>query len=760
VITCPFSEAVFRHLLRTAATAAAPDSLVAKTAPTPSTQLVRQIPRKNRVAYKCISPRLPHVRPARPGTAPPAQHPGRRQASRECGPYARISHEMLTTCCQGQPPSRRENNWHLYADEMLLRLPTSGRQGFHEFCFRASTLDWTRRGCGPARTPARSDGRIAAARDDAGEEAAAAGVLLPCCNSSHPVWPRRDRQAAQVQLIRPSLTHPPIRFNSRPGLIADSEHRAAASSPDRVARRASSAGGLSTSTPTMLGGALAGAAPGQPAGSWKKRRAGAAVELPYSFSALQVLIEGACDSETMEILREKMEYYSTYKVAVTRTVSDNKRVFRCSGCSASSPHGMGDIRKHILGVHAKTACLHASRLSRDDNRLLPDPLLIQLARLKWKGTVGPNEEKTRQGRRPPPRPCRLFRLQLPFPPPAAASTASYDAAFPSMVPLRPARARLSSVSPASATGSVAASPNKGLRIKIKTTGAGSDQELVTSVASADEPGEDAEDSTSSSAGVPPEMQCSSDRPQIPTTCFQAAAAGQVPVHLQLVRVRLPQCWRQSGATSCATTCAFPGHKCSVCGKLYAVRNHVFRHHLLEHPQREFHPAAQYSAYRYAMNRVDVKPSTEEELAMRKEDEEEEEAETEAQEDDEEQDDEEEGAETAAAQPASVMVNGKELLLMPDSLDRAWTRRLWPSAGCTTWACSRTTATCGRRSYWSREVLDTHFTEAHPATGQRRRPPQAYRDAIQDCRFEPRAGNDSVAAADKAMRLAGDITACC
>lgn len=86
-----------------------------------------------------------------------------------------------------------------------------------------------------------------------------------------------------------------------------------------------------------------------------------------------------------------MDVYSSLKVFITRR--RGRRYFCCSGCSSSSPHGMGDIRKHILGVHAKVperykaAAMHCSRLSREDNTLLPNHVLLHLAKMKWKGTV-------------------------------------------------------------------------------------------------------------------------------------------------------------------------------------------------------------------------------------------------------------------------------------------------------------------------------------------------------------------------------------
>ncbi|KAH9286069.1 hypothetical protein ECG_00908 [Echinococcus granulosus] len=115
------------------------------------------------------------------------------------------------------------------------------------------------------------------------------------------------------------------------------------------------------------------------------------IDLPYSKTALQVLVRGYCPPSYFGILLRKMQVYTAYKVFVTRR--RGRRFFCCSGCNSVSPHGMGDIRKHILGVHAKVperykaAAMHCSRLSREDNSLLNDENLLQLAKMKWKGTV-------------------------------------------------------------------------------------------------------------------------------------------------------------------------------------------------------------------------------------------------------------------------------------------------------------------------------------------------------------------------------------
>ncbi|PAA89502.1 hypothetical protein BOX15_Mlig027039g1 [Macrostomum lignano] len=289
------------------------------------------------------------------------------------------------------------------------------------------------------------------------------------------------------------------------------------------------------------------------------------IDLPYSWSALQTLMNGICDQNTLAVLRTKMDYYSTYKVAVTR--HSNRRAFRCSGCSAISPHGMGDIRKHILGVHAKvpdrykTTCMHASRLSRDDNRLLPDQLLLHLARLKWKGTTSTTRRKT--GRQT-----------------ANNSRSSGFLLDESSKPDR--KQRQGCLTPGKSPTPACA--------------------------------EAAEQPEGDSDGEPVEMKPTRDRPPIPEShhvikviasavdgasaedtyrcslcSLTATSAGLIRGHI--VRHHL----------------SIPGHKCTLCGRLYGLRRHVFRHHMLAHPGREFH-LLQYSPYRYAMNRVGVKCS--------------------------------------------------------------------------------------------------------------------------------------------------------
>uniref|UniRef100_A0A1I8H689 C2H2-type domain-containing protein n=1 Tax=Macrostomum lignano TaxID=282301 RepID=A0A1I8H689_9PLAT len=215
------------------------------------------------------------------------------------------------------------------------------------------------------------------------------------------------------------------------------------------------------------------------------------IDLPYSWSALQTLMNGICDQNTLAVLRTKMDYYSTYKVAVTR--HSNRRAFRCSGCSAISPHGMGDIRKHILGVHAK-GC---STLGKS-----PTPACAEAAEQPECDSDGePVEMKPTRDRPPIPESHHVIKV----------------------------------------------------------------------VASAVD-GASAEDT----------YRCS-------LCSLTATSAGLIRGHI--VRHHL----------------SIPGHKCTLCGRLYGLRRHVFRHHMLAHPGREFH-LLQHSPYRYAMNRVGVKCS--------------------------------------------------------------------------------------------------------------------------------------------------------
>uniref|UniRef100_A0A1I8IVV9 Fork-head domain-containing protein n=1 Tax=Macrostomum lignano TaxID=282301 RepID=A0A1I8IVV9_9PLAT len=265
------------------------------------------------------------------------------------GVHARISHEMLTTCCQASRISR-ENNWHLYADEMLLRLanerPAKASTNFASaprslddsaLSNQNSRLDES--GCGPGEDSCSMlTGESQQRGDDAGKKQQQP-EFSSLLYSSHPVWPGETGK-----LLKSSSS-------AALGLIADSEHRAAAISPTASPAGASSAGGLSTSTPTMLG-----RRPGQP----------------------------------HEVATQEQ------RLASLRVLEEEGR----AGAGGSNwPYSF-----------IVSAC---SRLSRDDNRLdLPDPLLIQLARLKWKRHGRTERGKTRQGRRCHRGLGRLFRLQL------------------------------------------------------------------------------------------------------------------------------------------------------------------------------------------------------------------------------------------------------------------------------------------------------------------------------------------------------------
>ncbi|KER21263.1 hypothetical protein T265_15133, partial [Opisthorchis viverrini] len=80
----------------------------------------------------------------------------------------------------------------------------------------------------------------------------------------------------------------------------------------------------------------------------------------------------------IESLHERMRVYSRHAVYIARlhtTASPPQRIYVCCACLSTSQHGFGDVRKHILGVHAhiperfKTIAMNSSRLNREDYSL-------------------------------------------------------------------------------------------------------------------------------------------------------------------------------------------------------------------------------------------------------------------------------------------------------------------------------------------------------------------------------------------------------
>ncbi|KAH8854437.1 Zinc finger protein [Schistosoma japonicum] len=106
-------------------------------------------------------------------------------------------------------------------------------------------------------------------------------------------------------------------------------------------------------------------------------------------------------------LHERMKVYARHSVYITRmreTPNLTQRIYVCCACLTTSHHGFGDVRKHILGVHAhvperfKSAAMCSSRLNRDDYFLYTDSQLLLLANSPGRNvnlsTLGATSNKT------------------------------------------------------------------------------------------------------------------------------------------------------------------------------------------------------------------------------------------------------------------------------------------------------------------------------------------------------------------------------
>nr|CDS27594.1 Zinc finger C2H2 [Hymenolepis microstoma] len=262
------------------------------------------------------------------------------------GVHAKISHEFITICCQASRICR-ENGFELFNDEMLFRLAMDRP-------IKLNTTDASSDKLSSHQAPRTASSRSSNSR------LGSLPPLRPLADISAENS-EEERSAANNRFSLPSVLHDSS-VVSNGGL--DDEDSEELIDMSRVLSC------LNEQDPESI-----------------ER----IIDLPYSKTALESLVHDYCPENYFLELKKKMQIYTKYKVFVQRR--NKRRYFCCSGCPSISPHGMGDIRKHILGVHAKVperykaAAMHCSRLSREDNTLLSDDNLLQLAKMKWKGTV-------------------------------------------------------------------------------------------------------------------------------------------------------------------------------------------------------------------------------------------------------------------------------------------------------------------------------------------------------------------------------------
>ncbi|VDP71970.1 unnamed protein product [Echinostoma caproni] len=140
------------------------------------------------------------------------------------------------------------------------------------------------------------------------------------------------------------------------------------------------------------------------------------VRLAYSPELLDEQLQSALPSDDsfVETLHERMRVYSRHSVYIIRlrtSTNPNQRLYVCCSCLTTSQHGFGDVRKHILGVHAhvperfKSLAMNASRLSRDDYSVNTSQLSTQSGATKKNGTkptttaTSPNDSELTVGSR-------------------------------------------------------------------------------------------------------------------------------------------------------------------------------------------------------------------------------------------------------------------------------------------------------------------------------------------------------------------------
>ena len=340
----PYSETVLRQLLENAG--ALPhqiEEMCAKMQVYSSKTMTRICQGDRTLAFRCSCGRL-FVTTRQPDSKMRAATlaDSRRHVM---GVHARIPHEYITICCQASRISR-ENGFQLYPDDMLQRLAMDRPIKLNSSdAISASHVH---------RSPSKGGG----------SKLGSLPPLRPLADLSG------DNSEDEKPIINSRLSLP-VAFHS----LNDS---ASNGGSDEVEEGVESESIDTSSVLSCLN-------------EQNPKDVERIIDLPYSKTALQVLVRGYCPPSYFSILLKKMQVYTAYKVFVTRR--RGRRFFCCSGCNSVSPHGMGDIRKHILGVHAKVperykaAAMHCSRLSREDNSLLNDENLLQLAKMKWKGTV-------------------------------------------------------------------------------------------------------------------------------------------------------------------------------------------------------------------------------------------------------------------------------------------------------------------------------------------------------------------------------------
>ncbi|CAL8072120.1 unnamed protein product [Calicophoron daubneyi] len=423
-VDLPFSSNVLRILLEREGMGDQLDDIMKKMA-IYSDHYLTVVSRGNRIyAYICVcGRRFAVVRDELESDIRPASLADCRR--HVLGVHARIPQELLTLCCQASRISK-ESGYQLYADSSLLALAEQHK-------FRSTRMQtYSRKIDGEGLSPS------ALSFDSCVNGASAENVPEPPHPRSPPVSTAQSYSGltfttnapSQVALRHPAAypaNHPLPPMTRAPRIRQESGDSSSADCletdssvnqeppKEKPYERAEPVAANTRKLQDINVQLLADRHPGldldAPRGvltpeeaavwseklslpeSWTLERI---VRLTYSPRVFEeqlkiVLLEG---DPFIQNLQDRMHVYSRHSVYIIhqrKSHNPTQRVYVCCACLTTSPHGFGDVRKHILGVHAhvperfKTAAMNASRLNREDYSLHTDQQLMHLSNAQWRG---------------------------------------------------------------------------------------------------------------------------------------------------------------------------------------------------------------------------------------------------------------------------------------------------------------------------------------------------------------------------------------
>ncbi|CAH8568103.1 unnamed protein product [Dicrocoelium dendriticum] len=313
------------------------------------------------------------------------------------GVHARVPQELLTLCCQASRISK-ESGYKLYSDSSLVALAeqhkfrnsrTQGCRGSSPSCI-ADTSATSRRsemsdssaspsGSGFGLGQCGTDQIVHRQSTNDGTDSLPKSTVRKCEANEPTSTLQESANVGQESHINTSpitrkLDMPLIRSSANfRGLDLDPPHRT-------LTPGEANEWGKVLSLPE----------------SWTLERI---VRLPYSASFFDEQLKSMLpnDNSFIKTLHDRMRYYGRHSVYIVRLctpTNSTQRIYACCACLSTSQHGFGDVRKHILGVHAhvperfKTLAMNSSRLNREDYSLQSELQLLQSSTTSWHSSTG------------------------------------------------------------------------------------------------------------------------------------------------------------------------------------------------------------------------------------------------------------------------------------------------------------------------------------------------------------------------------------